>query len=99
VRDIAQVSVNGQAAAIVWKPPFRIDVTGLLKPGRNRLEIKVTNQWTNRLIGDGKLDPEKRVLASSSSGTGRLGPPPVLAESGLIGPVTVVSIGTRQPPK
>jgi hypothetical protein len=95
VRDIAQVSINGRPAAIIWKPPFRIDVSGLLKPGRNRLEIKVTNQWTNRLIGDSKLDPEKRVLASSSSGIGRFGPPPVLAEAGLLGPITVVSIGER----
>ncbi len=96
VKDIAQVLINGRPEAILWKQPFRADITGLLKTGKNRLEIKVTNQWTNRQIGDSELDPGRRVLASSSGGIGRFGPPPTLAEAGLIGPVTVVSIGAQR---
>ena len=34
---------------------------GVLKPGRNELEIRFTNNWANRLIGDTHLPPEKRV--------------------------------------
>jgi hypothetical protein len=96
VKDIAQVLINGRPEAIVWKPPFRADITGHLKAGKNRLEIKVTNQWTNRQIGDSELGPGRRVLASSSGEIGRFGPPPTLAEAGLIGPVTVVSIGAQR---
>ena len=52
VRNLAEVAVNGKTAGILWKPPFRADLSGLLKPGKNRLEIKVTNLWLNRLVGD-----------------------------------------------
>ncbi len=52
VADIARVSLNGQPAGILWKPPFRADVTSLLKEGTNTLEIRVANRWVNRLIGD-----------------------------------------------
>ena len=33
-------------------PPFRFDVTGALREGKNELEIDVTTTWVNRLIGD-----------------------------------------------
>ena len=52
VKNLAEVTLNGQPAGILWKPPFRLDVTRLLKPGHNRLEIKVTNLWVNRMVGD-----------------------------------------------
>lgn len=52
VREIARVSVNGTPLGIFWKPPFDVDVTDVLKPGDNMLEISVTNLWPNRLIGD-----------------------------------------------
>jgi hypothetical protein len=29
-----------------------------MRPGRNRLEIKVTNLWPNRIIGDEQLPPD-----------------------------------------
>ena len=35
-----------------WKPPFRIDISDVVKSGENKLEVKVTNLWINRLIGD-----------------------------------------------
>ena len=41
-----------EKVGIVWKKPFRVDVTNALKTGENKLEIKVTNLWVNRLIGD-----------------------------------------------
>ncbi len=52
VEVIAQVALNGRDFGILWKPPFRVDVTDALKPGDNELEIRVTNLWPNRLIGD-----------------------------------------------
>ena len=53
VKDMAEVSVNGTPIdRVLWKPPFRVDVSHLLRPGHNRIEIKVTNLWPNRMIGD-----------------------------------------------
>ncbi|MES2808193.1 MAG: glycosyl hydrolase [Bacteroidota bacterium] len=52
---IAEVIVNGKNLGILWKIPFRIDLRNALHAGKNDLEIRVTNQWINRLIGDEKL--------------------------------------------
>jgi hypothetical protein len=94
VGDIAEVSVNGKAMGILWKSPYRVNVTETLKPGENQLEIKVTNQWTNRQTGDRIVAPDKRVFEGGSSGRrggGFFNRPMPLAESGLIGPVKVIS--------
>ncbi|MFC1766048.1 glycosyl hydrolase [Planctomycetota bacterium] len=56
VEIAAEVTINGKAVGALWKPPFVIDVTDAIKPGKNALEIKVTNLWTNRLIGDQSLE-------------------------------------------
>ena len=70
VREIAEVRLNGNEPGdapaslrsrvtrdrgILWKPPFRVDVTGAAKAGANLLTIRVTNLWPNRLIGDEQL--------------------------------------------
>jgi hypothetical protein len=52
VNVLAEVIVNGTNLGILWCEPFRIDVTAAAKPGDNNLEIRVTNLWVNRLIGD-----------------------------------------------
>ena len=64
----------------------------MLKPGNNQLEIKVTNEWTNRLIGDRSAPPNKKILSAPPPPLGGLGPPPTLPASGLLGPVTIVSV-------
>jgi hypothetical protein len=58
VKNFAEVRLNGRDLGILWKAPFRVDVTGHLKPGTNRLSVKVTNLWPNRLIGDEQLPEE-----------------------------------------
>jgi hypothetical protein len=55
VKNFAEVKLNGKDLGILWKPPFRMNVTGVANPGTNKLEIKVTNLWPNRLIGDEQL--------------------------------------------
>ena len=52
MNDIAQVKINGKDKGILWYPPYKMDVTNALKSGENKLEIAVTNNWANRLIGD-----------------------------------------------
>jgi hypothetical protein len=98
VRDIAEVLVNGTSVGIVWAPPYRVDITRALKPGANRLEIKVTNEWTNRQIGDRLLPPDKRILTppngragAQGNAGGAFGRPQILAEFGLLGEVRLIS--------
>lgn len=96
VRDLAEISVNGQTVALLWKPPYRADVTRALRPGKNSLEIKIINQWTNRLAGDRMSPPEKRVLTGGGAPPGPAGAMnQALPPSGLIGPVTLISSGVR----
>jgi hypothetical protein len=57
-RVYADVWLNNQHIGILWKAPYRVDVTDYVKPGENTLEVKVTNQWINRMIGDEHLPPD-----------------------------------------
>jgi hypothetical protein len=92
VDDIAQVSVNGKALKeILWKPPYRIDVTGAVKPGTNHIEIKVTNLWPNRVIGDQQPNAKKRY-AWLDYRPYRADTP--LLDSGLLGPVRILAVTT-----
>jgi hypothetical protein len=90
VRDMAQVTVNGVKMPLAWKAPFETDVTGALRAGANQIEIRVTNEWTNRIIGDRAM-PGRTVLSQG-------GPPPFGARpqmpslSGLLGPVRFIAI-------
>jgi hypothetical protein len=61
-------------------------LAGLVKPGRNTLEIRVTNLWPNRLIGDKKLPPKKRFTWTTVDLYKADSP---LLPSGLLGPVTL----------
>ena len=61
VKNIAEVKVNGRVYPALWKPPFRVDVTDALgtkniyDADTLAVEVKVTNYWPNRLIGDETL--------------------------------------------
>lgn len=87
VKNIAEVSVNGENLGIVWKRPFRVDVTGMMKPDTNTLEIKVTNLWVNRLIGDQQPGTTKKYTYTSFQ---FYKPDSSLLPSGLLGPVHIV---------
>jgi hypothetical protein len=52
VKNLAEVRLNGENLGVAWKPPFRVEATKALRPGKNKLEVRVTNLWPNRLIGD-----------------------------------------------
>ena len=66
VKNIAEVFVNGKPLGVLWKPPFRMEITGGARPGKNQLEIKITNLWPNRLIGDEQLPPDCELEANGA---------------------------------
>lgn len=55
VKNFAEVFLNGHDLGVLWKPPFRVNVTAAAKRGSNKLVVKVTNLWPNRIIGDEQL--------------------------------------------
>ncbi|HEU5081098.1 MAG TPA: glycosyl hydrolase [Opitutaceae bacterium] len=68
VRVIAEVMLNGRNLGVLWKPPFRVEVTGALRAGSNALEVKVTNLWVNRLIGDEQLPADREWMKVPNRG-------------------------------
>jgi hypothetical protein len=87
VRDLANLSIDGTPVGTAWKPPFRIDVTDALHPGKNIFAIKVTNLWVNRLIGDAQPGAKPVTITSGATYL----PSAPLRPSGLLGPVSLIS--------
>jgi hypothetical protein len=94
VKNLAEVSVNGKPLGIVWKTPYRVDATAALKPGDNAIEIKVTNAWTNRIIGDRQANVTKTYTFTSPKFYQADAP---LLPSGLLGPVQIVRAEDQSP--
>ena len=92
VKNLAEVSVNGKSLGIVWKQPFRLEIGDALKQGLNKLEIKVTNLWVNRLIGDQQLGITSKITYTTMPFFQADSP---LLPSGLLGPVRIVSEGKK----
>ena len=89
VKNLAEVLVNGKSLGIIWKKPFRMDVTDALKVSENTLEIKVTNLWVNRLIGDMQPSIPKKYTYTTMEFYKDDSP---LLPSGLLGPVKIVRL-------
>lgn len=96
VKHVARVRLNGKDLGVVWTSPWTVDLSGLVRPGENDLEIDVTNVWANRLIGDAGLPEDRRLTKTNIrlqagdrtlkpyQGYGSTDP---LLPSGLLGPV------------
>jgi hypothetical protein len=84
---IASVQFNGGDLGVLWTKPFRVEITGLLKSGQNELVIEVINSWRNRLVGDRNLPAEECLTQTNI----RTGSGWQLLESGLLGPVQILS--------
>jgi hypothetical protein len=88
VKNFAEVALNGQAFGVLWKPPFRVNITAAAKPGMNP-----DCEWT----GDRLKDWPQWLLDRQPSPTGRLTfttshpwtKDSPLLPSGLLGPVTL----------
>ncbi|MCX6561206.1 MAG: glycosyl hydrolase [Candidatus Aminicenantes bacterium] len=87
VKNLAEVSINGRPLGVLWKAPFRVDVTEAIKPGPNELKIKVTNLWVNRLIGDTQPGTTKKYTYTTQPFYRADSP---LLPSGLLGPVRIL---------
>jgi hypothetical protein len=107
VKNMASVTLNGKELGVVWTAPWRIEISSALKTGSNDLKIEVANLWPNRLIGDetkpydGIVNDEwpEWLLKGQPRTSGRYtftttrqyNANSPLFESGLLGPVTIVT--------
>jgi len=112
LKNIGRIKFNGKDLGIIWTSPWQVNITDVLKRKGNLVEVEVANLWINRLIGDesqpwdgvqnGKW-PEwlingtprisKRYTFTTHHFYKKDDP---LAESGLIGPVTVKKVSKSQ---
>ena len=67
VKNLAEVVVNGRKFPVMWRPPFRVDVTDAIPVGETAvdLSVRVVNLWVNRLIGDEELPPDAKWSGSA----------------------------------
>ena len=88
VQVVAEVTLNGQPLGTLWTAPWRAEATKALRGGANALEIRVTNLWPNRLIGDAALPDAQRLTRTNLN---KYAPDAPLLPSGLLGPVTLLA--------
>ncbi len=88
VKNMARVYLNKVDLGVAWTPPYRVNLTPVLRKGTNQLRIEVVNLWPNRLIGDATLPPDQRLTKTNISKF--KGDEPLLP-SGLLGPVRLVT--------
>ncbi len=86
VREIATVTVNGRTADTVWRRPSGVRIDPLVHAGNNIVEIKVTNLWPNRIIGDLQPSATEHYTHTNIRAYTQDSP---LMPSGLLEPVTV----------
>jgi hypothetical protein len=78
------VKLNGKDLGVVWCHPWRVEITGAIKSGENKLEIEVVNLWPNRLVGDSNLPAEQRRTRTNYPAQSALC-------AGLLGPVQILT--------
>ncbi|MBE6397303.1 MAG: hypothetical protein E7046_09895 [Lentisphaerae bacterium] len=62
---LAHVFVNGKDCGVAWCAPWEVDIASAVREGENEIEIRYTNNWYNRLVGDCFLKTEERVTRST----------------------------------
>ena len=101
VGTVADVELNGASVGVAWMVPYRLDITRAVRPGLNRLVVRVTNTLINYVSGlkeppdvPAELQPrlgQARPALYSHSGWARTEMTETnLPPSGLLGPVRIL---------
>ncbi|HCR90053.1 MAG TPA: glycosyl hydrolase [Prolixibacteraceae bacterium] len=106
VKNMARVKLNGKDLGVLWTTPWNVNISDIVKPRENKLEVEVANLWANRLIGDenlpddgvkdGKwpewlLEGEQRTSGRITFTTSRYYKKDMpLFKSGLLGPIKIM---------
>ena len=96
VRESARVRINGREVATLWAVPYCCPIGQYLRPGKNILEIEVTNLPANRIADMDRRGVKWRIFKDINiaalgykKGT-YAGWEPV--PSGLLGPVRIIPL-------
>jgi hypothetical protein len=104
---VGEVWLNDTHLGIAWTKPYKFDVTDIIKSGENSLTVEISNTWSNRLTGDA-ITGEKytnsnivsTIVPAPALTTGDQARVPwkdvPLIESGLLGPVSIVTYNKWQ---
>ena len=83
---MAKVKVNNKEVGGVWTEPYQVNITGMLRKGKNKIEIQVVNTWLNRILGDLYLpEKDRKVFPHTKPWNEKI----TLQKSGLLGPVKI----------
>ncbi|HEV2419952.1 MAG TPA: glycosyl hydrolase [Terriglobia bacterium] len=93
VHETAEVLLNGVDLGAAWKGLRRLSCGSALKPGANRLEVRVGNLWIQKVESLPKPDlkPVAETFGIRWGLYGETSPPP-LPPAGLLGPVRLVPL-------
>jgi hypothetical protein len=101
VCESARVKLNGQDAATLWSAPFQIAVGKFLRPGKNKLEIEVTNLAANRIADLDRRKVNWKYFYDINMASKRYRSLDAsdwpLRDSGLLGPVTLQPLKASAP--
>ena len=99
--DASKAFVNGHAAGVTWKRPHQHDVTQWITPGKNFLEVRVSNRLINAVAGMKKPEWVEKVIekyahynernAWYETNVAEYGAENILP-AGLLGPVRLVAL-------
>lgn len=101
VRESARVRLNGRDLGTLWSVPFRVPVGEALKPGRNLLELEVTNLAANRIRDMDQRKLPWKIMREINFVNINYRPFDAsawpLTPSGLLGPVTLTPLRALKP--
>lgn len=97
--SVAKVTVNGQSAGYIAWRPWQCDVTSLIRPGRNQIEVVVIGTLRNVLGPHHAGPPQGIVTPQSFAQAPASGPPPGRDYNtvgyGLFAPAVLKNITTK----
>ena len=96
VEVMADVTLNGTNVGILWKSPYRAEVTSAMQAGANTLEVKVANLWINRMIGDEELPEDSDRVWGGELTDGTLKSWPKWLEEGKPSPTGRLTFTTHR---
>ena len=101
VRESARVRLNGEAVVTAWSVPFVVRLGDRLKPGRNILELEVTNLAANRIRDMDRRGVPWKIMREINFVDINYKPFDAsgweLKPSGLLGPVRLIPLKTVTP--